>query len=93
MLEKICQKTTVYKRMLRFHEQKIEFNIFLKAFFPIASYGARVRGSVFKIRFRVLSKDFESIQTSPGFAQLTEEKWNQSHTGKKTEKKQNERNS
>ena len=42
-----------------------------------------MRGSVFKIRFRVLSKDFESIQTAPGFAQLTEEKWNQSHTGKK----------
>ena len=56
--------------------KKFEFNIFLKAFFPIASYGARVRGSVFKIRFRVLSKDFESIETSHGFAQLMEENWN-----------------
>ena len=42
----------------------------------IASYGARVRGSVFKMDFRVLSIEFESIETSPGFAQLLEENWN-----------------
>ena len=36
----------------------------------IASYGAIVRGSVFKMKFRVLSNKFESIETSPGFAQL-----------------------
>ena len=36
----------------------------------IASYGARVRGSVFKMKFRVLSREFESIETSPGFAQF-----------------------
>ena len=42
----------------------------------IASYGARVRGSVFKMKFRVLSGEFESIETSPGFAQLLGENWN-----------------
>ena len=36
----------------------------------IASYGARVRGSVFKMEFRVFSREFESIDTSPGFAQF-----------------------
>ena len=48
--------------------------IFLKIF--IASYGARMRGSVNKIEFRVLSREFESIETSPGFAQLLGENWN-----------------
>ena len=41
----------------------------------IASYGVRVRGSVFKMEFRVLSGEFESIETSPGFAQLLGENW------------------
>ena len=41
----------------------------------IASHGARVRGSVFKMEFRVLSREFESIETSPGFAQLLGENW------------------
>ena len=36
----------------------------------IASYGARVRESVFRIKFRVLAVEFESIETSPGFARL-----------------------
>ena len=36
-------------------------------------------GSVFKMKFRVLSGEFESIETSPGFAQLLGENWNQSH--------------
>jgi hypothetical protein len=36
------------------------------------SYGARLRGSVFKIKFRVLAGQFESIQTFPGFVQLLE---------------------
>ena len=40
------------------------------------SYGAIVRGSVFKMEFRVLSREFKSIQTSSGFAQLLEENWN-----------------
>ena len=60
--------------MLRFHEKKFEFNktffIFFKTFFNFAPYGARVRGSVFKMKFTVLSREFESIETSPGFAQL-----------------------
>ena len=29
-----------------------------------------MRGSVFKMKFRVLSREFEPIDTSPGFAQL-----------------------
>ena len=41
----------------------------------IASYGARVRGSVFKMEFRVLSREFESIEISPGFAQFLGENW------------------
>ena len=49
---------------------------FLKLFLLIALYGARVRGSVFKMKFRVLSREFESIETLPGFAQLLGENWN-----------------
>ena len=41
----------------------------------IAPNGATVRGSVFKMKFRVWSREFESIETSPGFAQLLEENW------------------
>jgi hypothetical protein len=29
-----------------------------------------VRGSVFKMEFRALAREFESIETPPGFAQL-----------------------
>ena len=32
-----------------------------------------MRGSVNKIEFRVLSREFESIETSPGFARFLEE--------------------
>ena len=39
----------------------------------IASYGAGVRGSVFKIKFKVLAGEFESIETFPGFVQLVGE--------------------
>ena len=35
-----------------------------------ASYGATVRGSVFKIKFKVLAGEFESIETFPGFVKL-----------------------
>ena len=38
-----------------------------------------MRGSVFKMDFRVLSREFESIEASPGFAQLLRQNWNQSH--------------
>ena len=41
---------------------------------PIASNGARVRGSVFKMEFTVFSTEFESIETSSGFARFLEEK-------------------
>ena len=37
-----------------------------------ASYGARVHGSLLKIDFRSL--EFESVETSRGFAQLLEKK-------------------
>jgi hypothetical protein len=57
-------------------KKKLTFSkkVFLKLL--IASYGARVRGSVFKMKFRELSREFESIETSPGFAQLLGENWN-----------------
>ena len=38
-----------------------------------------MRGNVFKMEFRALSRDFESIETSPGFAQHLGENWHQSH--------------
>ena len=49
-----------------------------------------MHGSVFKKEFRVLSREFESIDTSPGFAQLLRENLvsshnkinNQNHVGK-----------
>ena len=44
-----------------------------------ASYGARVRGSVFKMEIRVLFWEFESIGTSPGFARFLGENWVRSH--------------
>ena len=60
--------------MLRFHEKKFEFNkkkvFFFRLFFLIALYGAIVRGGIFRMKFRVLSREFEFIETSPGFAQL-----------------------
>ena len=34
----------------------------------IATYGARVHGSVFKIEFRFSVREFESVETSSGFA-------------------------
>ena len=48
----------------------------IKLLFLIAPYGARVRGSVFKMKFRVLAGEFEPIETSPGFAQVLGENWN-----------------
>jgi len=42
-------------------------------FLLIASNCATVRESVFKIEFRVLAGEFESIETSPGFARLLDE--------------------
>ena len=35
----------------------------------IATYGARMSGSDFKIDFSLFAGEFESIETSPGFAQ------------------------
>jgi hypothetical protein len=32
-----------------------------------------VRGSVFNMEFRVLAREFEFIETSPGFARLLDE--------------------
>ena len=42
----------------------------------IAFYGAIVRGIVLKMSFRFLSREFESIETSPGFTQILGENWN-----------------
>ena len=53
----------------------IKMNIFFLWKTLIASYGARVRGSVFKMKFRALARESESIKTSPGFAQLLGENW------------------
>ena len=33
-----------------------------------AAYGARMHGSVLKIIFRVLAREFKTIETSSGFA-------------------------
>ena len=41
----------------------------------IAPYGARMRGSDLKIDFSWFSGEFESIDTSPGFAQFLGENW------------------
>ena len=41
----------------------------------LIAYGARVRGSVFKMEFKALFREFESIETSPGFAQFLGENW------------------
>ena len=65
-----------------FHLEEKPFFFNLKEKFLrilIVSYGARVRGNVFKMEFRVLSRKFESIETSPGFAQFLGENWIQSH--------------
>ena len=42
--------------------------IFMKTI--TASCGARVCGSVFKIKFKALAEEFESIETFPGFVHL-----------------------
>ena len=50
-----------------------KINFFLSVFFKkklTAIHGARVRESVFKIKFRCLIIEFESVETSPGFAWL-----------------------
>ena len=44
-----------------------------------------MRGSVFRIVFRLLIREFESVETSPGFAQLLGEKLDfQNDVGKKS---------
>ena len=40
-----------------------------------ATYGAKVRGSVFKMSFRTSGREFEFIETSPGFARVLGENW------------------
>ena len=63
---------------VNFHLTNFLFHFFSFTFLIkilIATYGAIVRGSVFKMEFIVLAKEFESIETSPGFAQLLGENW------------------
>ena len=71
---------TYTSRLLQFHEKRnlsLTISLYLIFFFfLIALYGARVLGSVFRMKFRVLSREFESIEISPGFAQLLGENWN-----------------
>ena len=47
---------------------KFDFNKkkFFKLLFLIALYGARVRGSVFRMQFRILSREFESVAVPSG---------------------------
>ena len=59
-----------------FKHGHLSLTIYFYLFFLIDLYGARVRESVFRIKFRVSSREFESIETSPGFAQLLGENWN-----------------
>ena len=63
--------------MLQFHEKKVQVikngGVGSNFFFLISPYIARVHRSVFNMKFRVLARKFESIETSPGFAQLLEE--------------------
>ena len=41
----------------------------------ILTYGVKMRGSVFRIVFRILAEEFEFIAKSPGFAHFLEENW------------------
>ena len=61
----ISRKKTFTKKYI--HQKYVSKKVWKQL---IASYDARVRGSVFKMDLRVLSREFESIETSPGFAQL-----------------------
>ena len=59
----------------KFSFNEFSFSLFFFFYFflikiLIAAYGAIVRGSVFKMAFIVLAREFEFIETSPGFAQL-----------------------
>ena len=50
-----------------------------------AIYGDNLRGSVFRIVFRTFLREFESVETSPGFAQFLGEKFDfQNYVGKKS---------
>ena len=40
-----------------------------------AIYGANLRGSVFRVISGILDREFESVETSSGFALLPEENW------------------
>ena len=62
-----------FREIAMFSSKTIFEPFFLKIL--MASYGARVRGSVFRMEFIILSREFESIETSPGFAQLLGENW------------------
>ena len=67
----------IFFHFVRFHEKKIPKNVCIQKVCIqkvrkqlTATYGARMRGSDFKIDFSWFSGEFESIKTSPGFAQL-----------------------
>ena len=54
---------------MRFHEFFYKnFVVFFLSNTAFAAYGARMRGSGIKIVFRVLAREFKTIETSSGFA-------------------------
>ena len=55
----ISRKKKLKKKIVKFFE-------FFFIELLIATNGATVHGSVLKMKFRVLSRKFESIETSPG---------------------------
>ena len=71
--------------MLRFHEKKNEFKKKTKKNtkqkqnknFNCSLWRQSAWKCILKKKLRVLSKEFESIETSPRFAQLLGENWNQ----------------
>ena len=62
-----CSFTRI-PHLASFYEYVSEFVHLLNQL--IAIYGASVRGSVFRGLFFILAGEFESVETSPGFASL-----------------------
>jgi hypothetical protein len=58
-----------FEQLLR-NDCRVTFKWFLKRKKLTAIYGARMRGSVFRIAFQISAIEFESVETSPGFAQI-----------------------
>ena len=62
--------------MLSFHEKNIFSSVRKMIFFKTKTVRCYSwRQGVFRMKFRVLCREFESIETFPGFAQLLGENW------------------